>query len=181
MPDLFQKFFRSSSKTKGSTLVNTPSATPHASTSHTTGDSTVNLNLVASPMVEGYKTDIQNELKQQCIAHGITALELLKEISEGNGVLASLKAISGVTLAILNTIEVDLLSLSLLRRTDRYIQDMDSNKEAWKEVSNTLHKNRDVFEQQLHSVTLDQIRPDLDRKLLASIQIYARYKDTYPL
>jgi hypothetical protein len=110
MPDLFQKNFRPSSKTKRSTLVNAPpSATPNTSTSHTSGDSTVNLNLAARPIVEGYQTDIQNERKQQCIAHAITTLELLKEIDVVNGVLSPLKAICEVTLVILNMIEVDLL------------------------------------------------------------------------
>ena len=110
MPDLFQKFFRSSSKSKRSALVNAlPSATPHASTSHTSAESTVNLNLVANPIVEGYQTDIQNERKQQCITRGMMALKLLKEIGEANDVLAPLKAICGVTLAILNMIEVGLL------------------------------------------------------------------------
>jgi hypothetical protein len=175
MPDLFHKFFWSSSKTKRSTLVDAPpSATPHASTSHTTGDSTVDINLVASPIVEDYQANIQIDRQQRCIAHGITALELLKAISEANRVLGSLKAISGVTLAILNTIEVDLLSLSLLRHTDRCIQDLDTNEQAWKEAFNTLHKHHNVFEQRLHLANLDQMRPDLDRKLLISIQIYAR-------
>ena len=109
MPDLFKKLFGSSSKTKGSTSANSTSSTiPQASTSHTRGDSTVNLNLVAGPIVEGYQIGIQSECKQRCIARGITALELLKEISEANDILAPLKAICGVTLAILNTIEVGL-------------------------------------------------------------------------
>ena len=51
---------------------------------------------------------------------------------------------------------------------------MDSNKEAWKEVLDTIHKHRDVFEQQLDSTDLEQMRRDLDRKLLAAIQVYAR-------
>jgi len=54
---------------------------------------------------------IQSERKQRCIARGITALELLKEITEANDILSPLKAICGVTLAILNTIEVRLRSL----------------------------------------------------------------------
>ena len=112
MPDLFKKLFRPSSKTKRSTSANpTPSTTPRASTSHTRGDSTVNLDLVAGPIVEGYQMRIQGEHKQRCIARGITALELLKEITEANDILSPLKAICGVTLAILNTIEVRLRSL----------------------------------------------------------------------
>ena len=107
MPDLFKKLFGSSSKTKGSTAANpTSSTTPRASTSHTRGDSTVNFNLVAGPIVEGYQIGIQSERKQRCIARGITALELLKEITEANDILSPLKAICGITLDILNTMEV---------------------------------------------------------------------------
>ena len=101
------------------------------------------------------------------------ALELLKEISEAHGVLAPLKAIYGVTLAILNMIEVDLVPLLLLRHTDRCIQAMDNDKETWKEVSDTIHRHRGVFEQQLNS-NPDQMTPDIDPKLLAAIKIYAR-------
>jgi len=174
MPDLFQKFFRSSSKTKPSTLLNAPpSATSHTSTSHTSGDSTFNLNLVTSPIVES-RADIQNERKQRCIAHGITALDLLKEISEASGVPAPLQEICGVTSAILNAIEVDWLYLSLLLHADQCIQAMDTNKEAWKEVLDTIHKHRGMFEQHLHSANLDLMRPNLDPRLLVSIQIYAR-------
>jgi hypothetical protein len=112
MPDLFRKLFGPSSKTKRSASPNpTPSTTPRASTSHTRGDSTVNLGLVAGPIVEGYQMRIQSERKQRCIARGITALELLKEITEANDILSPLKAICGVTLAILKTIEVRLRSL----------------------------------------------------------------------
>ena len=110
MPDLFKKLFGSSSSTKGSTSANpTSSTTPQASSSHTR-DSTLNLDLVAGPIVEAYQLGLQSERKQRCIARGITALELLKEISEANDILAPLKAICGVTLAILNTIEVGLFN-----------------------------------------------------------------------
>ncbi len=51
---------------------------------------------------------------------------------------------------------------------------MDSNNEAWKEVLDAIHKHRSVFEQQLHSTDPEQMRRDLDPKLLAAIQIYAR-------
>jgi hypothetical protein len=175
MPDLFKKFFRSSPKPKGSTSANaTPSTIPRASTSHTHGDSTVNLNLVASPIIEGHQMGPQNERKQRCISYGITALGLLKEISEANDILAPLKAVCGVTLAILNTIEVGILSRLLLWHTDRCIQAMDRNKEAWKEVLDTIHKHRSVFEEQLTLTNSGQIRLDLDPKLFASIQLYAR-------
>jgi hypothetical protein len=107
MPDLLKKLFKSSSKTKGSTPVNaTPSATPRASTNHTRGESGVNLDLIASPIVDGYQIGAQNERKQRCIEWGIMALELLREISEANSILTPLKAVCGVTLAILNTIKV---------------------------------------------------------------------------
>src|SRR5271170_5052586 len=161
MPDLFKKLFGPSSKTKRSTSANPTSTTPRASTSHTRGDSTINLGLVAGPIVEGYQMRIQSERKQRCIARGITALELLKEISEANDILAPLKAVCGVTLAILNTIEVGILSRLLLRHTDRCIQDMDRNKEAWKEVLDIIHKHRSVFEQQLSLTNSGQIRLDL--------------------
>lgn len=119
MADLFKKLFGSSSKTKDSTSANvTPSAT---STSQARGDSAVNLNLITSPIVEGYQIGIQSERKERCIARGITALELLKEISEASGVLAPLKAICGVILAVLNTIEVGLIYVLLLRCTHRYV------------------------------------------------------------
>ena len=51
---------------------------------------------------------------------------------------------------------------------------MDNNKEAWKEVLDTIHKHRGVFEQQLDSTNLEQMRRGLDPKLLAAIQVYAR-------
>jgi hypothetical protein len=51
---------------------------------------------------------------------------------------------------------------------------MDSNKEAWKEVLNTIHKHRGVFEEQLDSTNLEHMRRVLDPKLLAAIQVYAR-------
>jgi hypothetical protein len=51
---------------------------------------------------------------------------------------------------------------------------MDSNKEAWKEVVDAIHKHNSVFEQQLDSTNVDQLRRDLHPKLLAAIQIYAR-------
>jgi hypothetical protein len=51
---------------------------------------------------------------------------------------------------------------------------MDSNEVAWKDVSDTIHKHRGVFEQRLHSTNRDQMRPDFDPKLLAAIQTYAR-------
>ena len=111
MPDLFKKLFRPSSKTKRSASADPTPSTTRASTSHTRGDSTVNLDLVAGPIVEGHHMGIQSERKQRCIARGITALELLKEITEANDILSPLKAICGVTLAILNTIEVRLRSL----------------------------------------------------------------------
>jgi hypothetical protein len=107
MPDFFKKLFRSSPKTKSSISANvTPSATPRASTSHTPGDSAVNLDLIASPIVESHQIGIPGERKQRCIEWGITALELLREIGDANGVLSPLKAVCGVTLAILNTIKV---------------------------------------------------------------------------
>jgi hypothetical protein len=175
MPDLFKKLFGSSSKTKSSTLANaTLSTTPGASKSHTRGDSSVNLNLIASPIVESHHVGPQNERKQRCISYGITALELLKEISEANDILAPLKAVCGVTLAILNTIEVGILSRLLLWHTDRCIQAMDRNKEAWREVLDMIHKHRSVFEQQLSLTNSGQIRLDLDPRLFASIQFYAR-------
>jgi hypothetical protein len=102
------------------------------------------------------------------------ALELLREISEANGVLAPLKAVCGLTLVILNTIKVGLVSFLLLRYTHRCIQAIDSNKEAWKEVLDSIHKHHSVFEQQLHSTNPEQMRRDLDPKLLAAIQIYAQ-------
>jgi hypothetical protein len=115
MADLLKKLFRSSPKTKGSTPANTtPSATPGASTSHTRGDSAVNLNLIASPFAEGYQIGAQSERKQRCIEWGITAVELLREISEANGVLAPLKAVCGLTLAILNTIKASLISFFVI-------------------------------------------------------------------
>jgi hypothetical protein len=116
MPDLFHKFFRSSSKPKRSAPANaSPPATPLASTSHTSVDPAINLHLVTSPTVTDHQIDIQNEQKQRCIDHGIMALKLLKEISEVNDALSALEAICGVTLVILNTIEVDMVSLLLLR------------------------------------------------------------------
>jgi hypothetical protein len=121
MPDLLKKFFKSSSKPKGSVPANaSPSTTPRASASHTRGDAVVNLNLIASPITEGRQMGPQNERKQRCMSYATTALELLKEISEANDILAPLKAVCGVTLAILNTIEVGILSLSL-RRPDQCI------------------------------------------------------------
>ena len=175
MPDLFNKLLGSSSKTKSSTLANaTPSTTPRASTSHTRGDSAANLNLIAGPIVESHYVGPQNERKQRCISYGITALELLKEISEANDILAPLKAVCGVTLAILNTIEVGILSRLLLCHTDRCIQAMDRNKEAWKDVLDTIHNHRSVFEQQLALTNSGQISLDLDPKLFSSIQFYAR-------
>ena len=117
---------------------------------------------------------IQSERKQRCIARGITALELLKEITEANDILSPLKAICGVTLAILNTIEVSFSSLLPARHPNRWIQAMDNNKEAWKEVLDTIHKHRGVFEQQLDSTNLEQMRRELDPKLLTAIQVYAR-------
>jgi hypothetical protein len=116
MANLFQRLFWSSTKSEGSTPEDVPaSATPSASMNQTYSDSRANLNLTASPIVEGYQMDIQNERKQQCIARGIAALEFLKEINEATGVLLPHKAICGATLAILNTIEVDLLSLRYCR------------------------------------------------------------------
>jgi hypothetical protein len=107
MPNLFQNLFRSSPKTKGSTSAKfSPSATPHASTSHTHDHSAVNLDLIASPIVESRQIGVPGDRKQRCIEWGITALELLKEIGDANGVLSPLKAVCGVTLAILNTIKV---------------------------------------------------------------------------
>ena len=119
MPDLFHKLFRSSSKAKRSAPANaSPSATaatPLASTSHTSVDPAINLHLVTIPTATDHQIDIQNEQKQRCIDHGIMALKLLKEISEVNDALSALEAICGVTLVILNTIEVDMVSLLLLR------------------------------------------------------------------
>jgi hypothetical protein len=80
----------------------------------------VNLNLIVTPIVEGHQIGPQNERKQRCISYATTALELLKEISEASDVLVPLKAVCVVTLAILNTIEVGILSLSL-RRLYQYI------------------------------------------------------------
>lgn len=51
---------------------------------------------------------------------------------------------------------------------------MDSNQEAWKDVVDTIHTHHGVFEQQLDSPNLEQMSRDLDPKLLAAIQIYAR-------
>ena len=116
----------------------------------------------------------QNETKQRCMSYATTALELLKEISEAHNVLAPLKAVCGVTLAILNTIEVGMLSRLLLRHTYRCTQAMDRNKEAWKEVLDTIHKHRSLFERQISLTNSDQISLNLDPELLASIQIYAR-------
>ncbi len=179
MPDLFQKFFRSSSKAKRSAPANASppvtAATPLASTSHTSVDPVINLHLVTSPTVTDHQIDIQNEQKQRCIDHGITALEILKEISEANDALSPLEAICAVTLVILNTIEVVMSGFSCATAaTDRGIQAMDSNEVAWKNVSDTIHKHRGVFEQQLHLTNRDQARPDFDPKLLAAIQTYAR-------
>jgi hypothetical protein len=174
MPDFFKKLFRSSSKTRGSTSAkNTPSVTPRASTSHTGSDSAVNLDLIASPIIEGYQIGAPGERKQRCIEYGITALEILKEITEANGVLSPLKAVCGVTLAILNTIKVRFLLL-LVTNPHRYIQAVDNNKDAWKQVLDTIHKHRNVFKEQLDSTNVQEIRQDLHPKLLAAIQIYAR-------
>ena len=113
MPDPFQRVLRSSSKPKRSSPANaSPSATPLASTSHTSGDSTVNADLVTSTIVEAHQMNVQNERKQRCIELGITALELLKEIRGTNG---ALEAICRATLAILNMIKVIMVSLLLLR------------------------------------------------------------------
>ena len=116
MPDLFQKFFRSSSKAKRSAPANaSPSATPAtplASTSQTSGDPTVNADLVTSTIVEAHQMDIQNERKQRCIELGITAVELLNETKGAN---VALEAICRVTSAILDMIKVIMVSLLLLR------------------------------------------------------------------
>jgi len=178
MPGLFRKLFRPFSKAKRSAPANaSPSATPAtplASTSHTSVDPAINLHLVTSPTVTDHQIDIQNEQKQRCIDHGITALEILKEISEANDALSPLEAICAVTLVILNTIEVVMGFSSATVPTDRGFQAMDSNEVAWKDVSDTIHKHRGVFEQRLHSTNRDQMRPDFDPKLLAAIQTYAR-------
>jgi hypothetical protein len=50
---------------------------------------------------------------------------------------------------------------------------MENNKEAWKEVLDTIHKHRSVFEQ-LDLTNVEQLRRDLHPKLLAAIQVYAR-------
>jgi hypothetical protein len=113
MPDPFQRVLRSSSKAKRSSPANaSPSAIPFASTSHTSGDSTVNPDLVTRTIVEAHQMDIQNERKQRCIELGITAVELLKEIRGANG---ALEAICRVTSAILDMIKVIMVSLLLLR------------------------------------------------------------------
>jgi hypothetical protein len=104
MPNLFRKLFWPSSKTKSSNA--TPYTPPYASRSHAPGDSAVNLNLITRPIIEGYQIGVPSERKQRCIEYGITTLELLKEISEANSALRPLKAVCGVTLAILNTIKV---------------------------------------------------------------------------
>ena len=107
MPDLLKKLFKSSSKTRGSISVNTsPSTTPRVSISHTHGDSAANLNPIAGPSVEGDQMGPQNERKQRCIEYVITALELLEKIGDASDVLAPLKAVCGVTLAIINAIKV---------------------------------------------------------------------------
>jgi len=116
----------------------------------------------------------QNERKQRCIEYAITALELLEKIGDASDVLAPLKAVCGVTLAILNTIEVGMLSRLLLRHTYRCTQAMDRNKESWNEVLDTIHKHRSLFERQISLANSDQISLNLDPELLASIQIYAR-------
>jgi len=126
------------------------------------------------PGVEGDQVDPQNERKQRCIKYGITALELLKEISEANNVLAPLKAVCVVTLMILNTIKAGILSLSFPRHTDRCIQAMEKNKEAWKELLGIIDRHHSVFEKQLAVTNSEQISLDLDPELLASIQLYAR-------
>jgi hypothetical protein len=107
MSNFFKKLFRSSLKTRSSTSANvTPSAATRPSTSHTRGDSAINLDLITSPIVESHQIGVPGERKQRCIEWGITALELLKEIGEANDILSPLKAVCGVTLAILNTIKV---------------------------------------------------------------------------
>jgi 5-methylthioribose kinase len=67
-----------------------------------------------------------------------------------------------------------LASLLLLRYTQSSIQAMDNNKEAWKEVLETIHKHRSVFKQQLDTTNMEQMTRNLDPNLLAAIQIYAR-------
>ena len=115
--------------------------------------------------------DIQNERKQRCIELGITAVELLKEIRGAN---VALEAICRLTLAILNMVKVDMVSLLLRRHTDRRIQDMDSNKEVWKDVSEAIHKHHGGFAQQVHLTSRDRIKPCFDPKFRAAIRAYAR-------
>ena len=115
--------------------------------------------------------DIQNERKQRCIELGITAVELLNETKGAN---VALEAICRVTLAILNMIKVDMVSLLLRRHTDRRIQDMDSNKEVWKEVLEAIHKHHGAFAQQVHLTSRDRMKPCFDPKFRAAIRAYAR-------
>jgi hypothetical protein len=114
---------------------------------------------------------IHNERKQRCIELGITAVELLKEIRGANG---ALEPICRLTLAILNTIKVFMVSLLLLWHTDRRIQDMDSDKDVWKDVLDTIRKHHSIFAQQLHLTSRDRMKPFFDPKLHAAIRAYAR-------
>jgi hypothetical protein len=97
--------------------------------------------------------------------------DILKEIRGTNG---ALEPICRLTLAILNTIKVLMVSLLLLRSTDRRIQDMDSNKEVWNDALDTIHKHHGIFVQQLHLTSRDRMKPFFDPKLHAAIKAYAR-------
>lgn len=81
------------------------SPAPSAGRPSTSNTPEINLDLVATPILDRVN-DSPGEKKRLYFEAGITVLKHLKEISEASGVLAPLKAACGATTAILETLSV---------------------------------------------------------------------------